>query len=147
MNLNQLLFDLLNKNEEARKTDNLYRVFEYVMRAYKAITPEGQWDSAAYKAMPGLQTIDRLLRKVKEENGWQDERARELEKQHREAFRHQYEHADKPISIVDKNVKDIEAEELMAAVKAKHPGISGKDLMLAVAEEQRIKIRNYDKTV
>lgn len=87
MDLHKLLYNLLLKNPEGRKTENIQKVFVYVMRSYGAITPDGRWDNAAYKQMPGLQTIDRLLRKVKQENGWQDEKAKEQEEKWREEYR------------------------------------------------------------
>lgn len=141
--LYELLYELLKNNEEARRTRNIGKVFEYMFRKLGAITETGQWNYEAYINNVNLQTIDRTLRTVKEENGWQDKESKEREEAHREANRPQYGGATEPIKVIDQSVEDIEADELMAAVKAKHPGISGKDLMLAVAEEQRIKIRGY----
>jgi hypothetical protein len=135
----QLLFELLRDNEEARRTRSINKVFEYMFRKLGAITATGLWDYEAYIKNVDIQGIDRELRRVKQENGWQDDKAREREEAHREENRPQY---GIPIeSVVNQSVEDIEADELIARARAKDPTLSGRDLSLAVAEERKLMKR------
>lgn len=81
-----LLEKLLLANPEARRTHSIPKVYQYVLKAYGAIGPDGMWNEQKYLDMPSLQTIDRTLRKVKEVHGFKDEESKEMEKQFKEKF-------------------------------------------------------------
>ena len=69
---------------EARKTANISRCMQAAFRYYGYITRHNQWDE--YKFLEGytIQYLDRALREVKKDNGWQDSKSKELEKSYRE---------------------------------------------------------------
>lgn len=146
MTIYQQVFELLSKNEEARRTRSINKVFEYMLRRLGAIDASDRWDHKAFIENVNIQTIDKAIRDVKRDNGWQDEKAREREEAHREANRPQYGQATES-SVVNQSAEDLEADELIAKVRAKDPNLSGRDLILAIAEERKIMKRNYDKTV
>jgi len=59
--ISEILTDLLTQYPESRKTDNIYKVIEWMMKYYKAITPDGRWDSQKYKEMPCISGMYRRL--------------------------------------------------------------------------------------
>lgn len=115
-----------------------------MLRKLGAITPTGQWDYEAFTKNVSIQSIDKELRNVKRDNGWQDKESKEREEVYREANRPHTEMPTETISIVDQSAEDIEAQELLDRVRAKDPSLTGKELVKAIQEEKRIMIRNYE---
>lgn len=83
--ISEILTDLLTRYPESRKTDNIYKVIEWMLKFYGAITPDGRWDSQKYKEMPCISGIYRRLIEVKKLHNWFDEKAMKQEIEHRES--------------------------------------------------------------
>jgi len=71
-------------HEQARATSSISRCMQAAFRYYGYITPNNTWDEDKFLDGYTIQSLDRSLREVKKDQGWQDELSKIQEKSHRE---------------------------------------------------------------